>query len=36
MLMNYPVTAEDIKNPAKCFGPDIHNLKGETTKGKKL
>ena len=35
MLMNCPVTVEDIKNAENIFGPDIHVLKGKTVRQKK-
>ena len=32
MLLNCPVTVEDIDNCADIFGPDIHVLKGRTVR----
>ena len=32
MLMNCPYTVEDIDNATNIFGPDIHVLKGKTTR----
>src|SRR5210317_2181159 len=36
MLMNCPVTVEDIKNAEKIFGPDIHVLMGKTVRQKTM
>lgn len=32
MLLNCPVTTDDIDNSVKIFGPDIHMLKGKTVR----